>query len=53
MLSLNATGGRLVARVRRVLGHPPVAERGSTAWILVAALTLVAAAMILTRRNFG
>ena len=48
MLSLNATGGRLVARVRRVLGHPPVAERGSTAWILVAALTLVAAAMILT-----
>ena len=48
MLSLNATGGRLIARVRRVLGHPPVAERGSTAWILVAALTLVAAAMILT-----
>jgi bla regulator protein blaR1 len=41
MLSLNATGGRLIDRVRRVLGYAPVNERGSTAWIIVPALTLV------------
>ena len=48
MLSVNATGGRLIDRIRRVLGHAPSRERGSsTTWTMVAALTLVVTAMIL------
>jgi len=48
MLSLNATGGRLIDRIRRVLGHAPSHERGSTTtWTMVAALTLVVTAMIM------
>jgi beta-lactamase regulating signal transducer with metallopeptidase domain len=49
MLSVNATGGRLIDRIRRVLGHAQSRERGSTTtWTMVAALTLVVTAMIIT-----
>ncbi len=48
MLSLNATGGRLIDRIRRVLGASPVNERRSTTWTIAAALTVVVAAIVLT-----
>ena len=41
MLSLTATGGRLIDRIRRVLGYAPVNERGSMAWMILPTLTLV------------
>jgi len=47
MLSLNATGGRLVDRIRRLLGYAPVNERGSTAWVVVAGLTVTVVAVIM------
>ncbi len=47
MLSLNATGGRLVDRIRRLLGYAPINERGSTAWIVIAGLTMTAVAVIM------
>ena len=47
MLSLNATGGRLVDRIRRLLGYAPVNERGSTAWIVIAGLTVTVVAVIM------
>lgn len=48
MLSLNVTGGRLIDRVRRVLGHAPVNQGRPTAWIIAATLTLVMASIVLT-----
>jgi len=48
MLSLNATGGRLIDRVRRVLGEPPMNEGRSATWMIVTALTVVVAAIIVT-----
>ena len=48
MLSLNATGGRLIDRIRRLLGASPVNERRSATWTIAAALTLVVAAIVLT-----
>ena len=47
MLSLNATGGRLLDRVRRVLGYAPVAEGRSAALIISAALAVVVAVMVM------
>jgi len=43
MLSLNASGGRLVDRIRRLLGESPMKERRSTMWAIAAALAVVAA----------
>ena len=48
MLSVNATGGRLIDRIRRVLGREPSRERGSIhTWAMLAALTLVVMTMIM------
>jgi hypothetical protein len=47
MLSLNATGGRLIDRVRRMLGHEPMNARRSTTWMIAAGLTVLVAAVIL------
>jgi beta-lactamase regulating signal transducer with metallopeptidase domain len=47
MLSLNATGGRLIDRIRRLLGYAPVNERGATAWIVIAGLTVTVVAVIM------
>lgn len=47
MLSLNATGGRLIDRIRRLLGYAPVNERGSTAWIVIAGLTVTLVAVVM------
>src|SRR4029453_16781377 len=41
MLSLNASGGRLVDRIRRLLGESPMTERRSTTWTIAAALAVV------------
>ncbi len=43
MLSLNASGGRLVDRIRRLLGESPMKERRSTMWTIAAALAVVMA----------
>ena len=56
MLSLNATGGRLIDRIRRLLGASPVNERRSATWTIAAALTLVVAAIVLPgpeHRRYG
>ena len=47
MLSLNATGGRLIDRIRRLLGYSPVNEHGSTGWIVIAGLTVTVVAVIM------
>jgi bla regulator protein blaR1 len=46
MLSLNATGGRLIDRIRRLLDSAPVNEHGSSAWIVIAGLTVTVVAAI-------
>jgi beta-lactamase regulating signal transducer with metallopeptidase domain len=46
MLSLNASGGRLVERIRRLLGGSPVKERRSTVWTIAAALAVVTAIVV-------
>ena len=46
MLSLNASGGRLVDRIRRLLGESPMKERRSTMWAIAAALAVVMAIMV-------
>jgi beta-lactamase regulating signal transducer with metallopeptidase domain len=45
MLSLNASGGRLLDRVRRLLGESPAQERRSATWTIAVALTVVASMM--------
>jgi beta-lactamase regulating signal transducer with metallopeptidase domain len=45
-LSLNATGGRLIDRVRRMLGHEPMNARRSTTWMIAAGVTVVVVAVI-------
>jgi beta-lactamase regulating signal transducer with metallopeptidase domain len=47
MLSLNASGGRLVDRIRRLLGESPMKERRSTMWTIAVALA-VATALVVT-----
>jgi len=51
MLSLNASGGRLVDRIRRLLGESPMKERRSTAWTIAAALALVTAIVLTPGRS--
>ena len=46
MLSLNASGGRLVDRIRRLLGESPMKERRSTMWAIAAALAVVMAILV-------
>jgi len=46
MLSLNASGGRLVDRIRRLLGESPMKERRSTMWTIAAALAVVMAIVV-------
>jgi len=46
MLSLNASGGRLLDRVRRLLGYPPVGDGRSATWLISAALAVVVAAIV-------
>ena len=46
MLSLNASGGRLVDRIRRLLGESPMKERRSTMWAIAAALAVVMAIVV-------
>src|SRR4029453_16924377 len=46
MLSLNASGGRLVDRIRRLLGGSPMKERRSTMWTIAAALAVVTAIVV-------
>ncbi len=46
MLSLNASGGRLVDRIRRLLGESPMKERRSTMWTIAAALAVVTAIVV-------
>ena len=43
MLSLNASGGRLLDRIRRLLGESPKTERRSTTWTIAVALTVLTA----------
>jgi beta-lactamase regulating signal transducer with metallopeptidase domain len=51
MLSLNASGGRLVDRIRRLLGESPTKERRSTTWTIAAALAVVTAIVVTPGRN--
>jgi hypothetical protein len=51
MLSLNATGGRLVDRIRRLLGESPMKERRSTTWTIGAALAVVTAIVVTPGRG--
>ena len=46
MLSLNASGGRLIDRIRRLLGGSPMKERRSTTWTIAAALAVVTAIVV-------
>jgi hypothetical protein len=46
MLSLNASGGRLVDRIRRLLGESPTKDRRSTTWTIAAALAVVTAIVV-------
>ena len=48
MLSMNATGGRLLDRVRRMLGHEPTNARRSTTWMIAAGLTVAVVTVIMT-----
>jgi beta-lactamase regulating signal transducer with metallopeptidase domain len=47
MLSLNASGGRLLDRIRRLLGESPTKERRSTMWTIAAALAVVTAIVVI------
>jgi beta-lactamase regulating signal transducer with metallopeptidase domain len=51
MLSLNASGGRLVDRIRRLLGESPLKERRSTMWAIAAALAVVTALVVTPARS--
>ena len=51
MLSLNASGGRLVDRIRRLLGESPMKERRLTTWTIVAALAVVTAVVVTPGRS--
>ena len=51
MLSLNASGGRLVDRIRRLLGESPMKERRSTTWTIAAALAVVTAIVVTPGRS--
>jgi bla regulator protein blaR1 len=51
MLSLNASGGRLVDRIRRLLGESPMKERRSTTWTIVAAFAVVTAVVVTPGRG--
>jgi beta-lactamase regulating signal transducer with metallopeptidase domain len=51
MLSLNASGGRLVDRIRRLLGESPMKERRLTTWTIVAALAIVTAIVVTPGRS--
>jgi beta-lactamase regulating signal transducer with metallopeptidase domain len=51
MLSLNASGGRLVDRIRRLLGESPARERRTTTWTIAAALALVTAIVLTPGRS--
>jgi beta-lactamase regulating signal transducer with metallopeptidase domain len=51
MLSLNATGGRLIDRIRRVLADSPMRERRSTTWAIAAALAVVTALVVTPARG--
>jgi beta-lactamase regulating signal transducer with metallopeptidase domain len=48
MLSLNANGGRLIDRVRRLLTQTPANEGRSTMWAVAGSLTVVVIAIVLT-----
>jgi hypothetical protein len=47
MLSLHASGGRLLDRIRRLLGESPKTERRSTTWAIAVALTVVTAIVVM------
>ena len=51
MLSLNASGGRLVDRIRRLLEESPMEERRSTTWTIAAALAVVTAIVVTPGRS--
>jgi beta-lactamase regulating signal transducer with metallopeptidase domain len=51
MLSLNASGGRLVDRIRRLLSESPMKERRSTTWTIAAALAVVIALVVTPARR--
>ncbi len=51
MLSLNASGGRLIDRIRRLLGGSPMKERRSTTWTIAAALAVVTAIVVTPGRS--
>jgi beta-lactamase regulating signal transducer with metallopeptidase domain len=51
MLSLNASGGRLIDRIRRLLGESPMKERRSTTWTIAAALAVVTAIVVTPGRS--
>ena len=51
MLSLNASGGRLIDRIRRLLAESPMKERRSTTWAIAAALAVVTALVVTPARS--
>ncbi len=51
MLSLNASGGRLIDRIRRLLAESPMKERRSTTWTIAAALAVVTAIVVAPGRT--
>jgi beta-lactamase regulating signal transducer with metallopeptidase domain len=51
MLSLNASGGRLVDRIRRLLGESPMKERRSTMWTIAVALVIATALVVTPARR--
>jgi beta-lactamase regulating signal transducer with metallopeptidase domain len=53
MLSLNASGGRLVDRIRRLLGESPMKERRSMTWTIAAALVVVTALVVTPGRGIA
>lgn len=48
MLSLNASGGRLIDRIRRLLTHTPASDGRSTMWAIAGSLMAVVIAITLT-----
>jgi hypothetical protein len=51
MLSLNASGGRLVDRIRRLLGESPMKERRSTMWTIAVAVAIATALVVTPARR--
>jgi beta-lactamase regulating signal transducer with metallopeptidase domain len=51
MLSLNASGGRLVDRIRRLLGKSPMKEHRSTMWTIAAILAVVTTIVMTPARS--